>query len=184
MTPYTYRLNALEKETTLTLDGDVMRVEREGRLEQFPLRDVTEVRLSYNPSRADRQRYDCRVTIRGGGRLTIRSTTYKGIGDFGNQGEAYGEFVRALHERLATIDGIGFKKGDSAFRYYGSLGCFGSSILMLFLVLLMTGLLFIPWIAVAKLLVLIFFLPWLYKYAKLNRPGTYDPRVIPDEILP
>ncbi|MBU0742576.1 hypothetical protein KKG45_07530 [bacterium] len=184
MTTCTYRLNALEKETTLTLDETTLRVEREGRLEQRPLSHITAVRLSCNPSRVDLGRYDCRLETRDGARLTVCSTTYLGFGKFGSQAPAYGTFVRELHDRLAPLGGIRFARGDPPLRFYGSLGCFIASLLLVFAAPLATGLLFMPRVAAAKLLVMIFFIPWIIRYAKLNRPRSYEPSLIPDTMLP
>ena len=184
MTSYTYRLNALEQDTTLILVDGALRVERDGRIERRPLSQVAAVRLSFNPSRVDRDRYDCRLEMRDGATVLARSTTYRGFASFESQADGYGAFVRALHGRLAPHGDISYERGDSSLRFYGSMGCFVTSLVLLLVVLIATGLLFVPWIAVAKLLVLLFSVPLILKYARRNRPRSYDPAAVPDDMLP
>lgn len=184
MTTYTYRLNALEKPTTLTLEDDALLVEREGRIERILLAGLTESRLSFAPTRADLVRYDCRLTARGGARLLIRSTSWEGFGDFKDQGPEYAAFVRELHARLAGVEGVAFVRGESPARYWGSLGCFAGVMLMLLVVLLGTGLIFVPAVAVIKLVLILVLVPWVWKWGRVNRPGVFDPRGVEGELLP
>ncbi len=187
---YIYRRSILEPETVLELeggpDGGVLRIARGDGSEIWLLSEIESVRLAYNPTRFDLVKYECRLQRRGGGGMIVTSTSYKGVGRFQDNGPEYRVFITALHSALATsgAPGVRFVKGSAPFVYWGSLGCAVGGLGMLLLVLLVTGAILIPAVALTKLAILLFMVPWAVKYAKKNRPGAYDPGAVPQELLP
>lgn len=183
---YRYRRSALEPETTLAIEDGALRVTRNEAADVWPLPDIALVRLSFNPSRFDLARYQCRLIRRGGEKLVVTSTSFVGFGRFENQRDGYRDFIAALHQAMIDGGAVGarFMRGDSPKRYWSSLGCAGAGLLMLLVALLVTGFIFIPAVAAAKLVVLLVTIPWCVKYARVNRPADYDPRSIPSELLP
>ena len=98
---------------------------------------------------------------------------------------AYSAFVRALHRRLAERNApVIYRKGSSPAAYAGNLVLtvviFGM-IALAFVLLFNFG---VVWIAVAKLAIILFFVPTLIRYLRRSRPRAYDPRAIPADALP
>ena len=181
---YHYRRNATEPETTLTPGDLALDLVRGAVRTQLPYAEITRVRLTYNPSRIDIARYECHIYHRGGDKLVITSTSYKGFGRFENQPDDYRACIEDIHNRLAGHKGIEFISGDTPKRYWSSLGCAVTTLMMLAVLLLITGLIRVPAIAIAKIVILLLTLPWVIKYAKVNKPGGYDPSAILPGLLP
>ncbi len=150
----------------------------------LPLAEVASVALAYAPSRADLARYTCTVTGRRGHVVQLQSTSYRGIADFASQADAYRAFVLALHHALLPRAGeVRFGTGVSASRYLLNLGCLLVMLPLLLGVLALFGTAIgIP--AVLHLVLIVVLLPFVWKWMRRNRPGTYDPRAIPLALLP
>ncbi len=182
--PYHYRHSAPEPETTVTPGDLVLDLVRGPTRSILPYDDITRLRLVYNPSRINTARHECHVYHRGGPKLVITSTTYKGFGRFEDQSDAFRDCIVDIHRRLAGRPGIDFISGDSPKRYWITLGAVVFVLLMLAAALFAFGLLSVPAVAVAKLVILAASIPWLIKYARVNKPGSYDPAAVPDDLLP
>jgi hypothetical protein len=143
------------------------------------------VRVAYAPTRVARNRYRTQVIFKQGGMVELFNTHYAGLADFEERNAAYSAFVQALHRRLAERNlPVIYRKGSSPAACAGNLvltlGSFG-------LIALAVVLLFnfgIIWIAVAKLAIVLFFVPTLIRNLRRSRPDTYDPHTIPAEALP
>ena len=150
----------------------------------LPLAEVASVALAYEPSRADLARYTCTITGRRGHVVQLQSTSYRGVADFVSQADAYRAFVLALHRALLPRAGeVRFGTGVSTSRYLLNLGCLLVSLPLLLGVLALFGTAIgIP--AVLHLVLIAVLLPFVWKWMRRNRPGTYDPRALPDALLP
>ena len=181
---YTYRRSAFDEETTVTAGEQGLEIERAGAARTLPYAEVASVRLSYSPTRFDDSRYECRIQRRGGDGLLITSTSYKGFASFENRKAEYRDFVVLLHERLGGWRGVRFLRGDLPLRYWLSLGCGGGGLVLLAIFLFATGLMYVTGIALAKLVLLLLMLPLGIRYARTNKPSTYDPAALPERLLP
>ena len=181
---YHYRRNATEPTTSLTPGDLALDVVRGTVRTPIPYAEITRVRLVYNPSRINTARFECHIYHRGGDKLVITSTSFTGFGRYENQQAAYRECIEAIHERLGTLKGIDFISGDTPKRYWSSLGCAGTGLMGTLLVLFVAGLITKLAVDVAVLVVLVLTVPWMLKYAKVNKPGAYDPKEIPTDLLP
>jgi len=77
-----------------------------------------------------------------------------------------------------------FRKGSSPAAYAGNLAL---TVFIFAMIALAVVLLFnfgMVWIAVAKLAIILFFVPTLVRFIRRSRPETYDPRAIPEDALP
>ena len=111
---------------------------------------------------------------------------YLGFADFAEHNAEYVAFLTELHRRLAARGKSGrlppgqqrrrlhrqrradrlHLRGDRALR---SLSCsqWGG-----------------PWVAVAKLAIVLFFVPLLVRYIRRAKPAIYDPLALPPDALP
>jgi hypothetical protein len=92
--------------------------------------------------------------------------------------------VLALHHALLPRAGeVRFGTGVSTSRYLFNLGCLLVMLPLLLGVLAMFGIAIgIP--AVLHLVLIVVLLPFVWRWMRRNRPGTYDPRAIPVMLLP
>ena len=90
----------------------------------------------------------------------------------------------ALHHALLPRAGeVRFGTGVSTSRYLFNLGCLLVTLPLLLGVLALFGTAIgIP--AVLHLVLIAVLLPFVWKWMRRNRPGTYDPRAIPAMLLP
>lgn len=150
----------------------------------LPFADIVGVALAYEPSRADLTRYTCRITGSGGQVILVPSSTYRGFADFESQAGAYRSVVLALHGALLShAVPVRFGSGVSASRYLLNIGCLLVSLPLFLGALSIAGTAIgIP--AVLHLVIIVLLLPFVWKWMRRNRPGVYDPRAIPESLLP
>jgi hypothetical protein len=186
--PYSFRLNMLRPETTIWLGHDGFQVlEKDGASRTVSYDQVSQVRLSYEPSRATSDLYLCRIYAKGSATplATVSSTFYRGFLSFDPQLGAYRAFVAALHDRLKGRAGVTFRAGVSGLAYWGNA-------IFLMVVLTFSALLLGPIIAEVtvgpmhwfKFALIAFLAPLAAAWFWANRPRNYDPAAIPHELLP
>src|SRR5262245_32221371 len=101
---YKVRTSAFEGERTWRLGADALEWEGDGKAGAVPYASISELRLSYAPSRVDAARYRCDATLKTGGTVSILSTHYAGIANFESRAGTYVPFVRALVVRVAAAN--------------------------------------------------------------------------------
>ncbi len=76
------------------------------------------MRLDFDPTRMERDRFRCRLELASGETLAFFNRTYRGIADFQDTSAEYTAFVRQLHEALARHHpGCRFTAGVSGVCY-------------------------------------------------------------------
>jgi hypothetical protein len=183
---YRTRRNALEDETRYALEADALAYTRgSGAAVRLPFASVRAVRLFYNPTRFDQVRFHCDVTLAGGTRERIPSTSYAGIGDFEDRAAAYSRFVRALVARVAAASpACRFRAGRSALLYVAEHAFLLAALLALALVIALVGGFSPSGIVATKLAVIAFYIPVAIRYARRNWPRSFSPAAIPADVLP
>lgn len=183
---YATRNNALTPAVVWKLRGDRLRREDgKGPPREVMLKEVQAVQLEFTPTRPERNRYRCRLTLRNATRLEFYNRTYRGVYDFADTSEAYVDFVQSLHAALAKhAPGCRFISGASS-------ASFALNVVMLGLVLavvlgalvffVMAGML---WVVLIKLLLILFYTPTAINWVSRNKPKGYRPGAIPETVLP
>ncbi|MEP2774831.1 MAG: hypothetical protein ABJQ29_14730 [Luteolibacter sp.] len=184
-TVHSVRVSALESESTWRLDGDTLWMRSQGQTDiPIPLAHITTVRLSYEPSRMQTRRYRCRLYSALGLSAMIQNDSYKGFADFEDRSDSYNSLVRLLILRIASINPqCIFKSGTSQLSWWAQAimiaVIFG--ILILVSILLYTA---IGALVIIKLLIIALFIPTLIRWFMKNRPHAFDPKDIPEGLLP
>lgn len=183
---YATRSNAFTPAVVWTLRGDRLRCEGgKGPPRETLLRDVRAVQLEYAPTRPERNRYRCRITLSNAARLEFFNRTYRGIYDFEDTSEAYAKFVTALHAELALhARDCRFQAGSSAGSYWGNfalLVAICAVVLGALLFFLSAGML---WVAAIKVMLIVFYLPTAIRWLRRSKPQFYIPGSIPATVLP
>jgi len=146
--------------------------------------DIAQVSTSFASSK-NNAFYQCELKMRNGSLLLLKSQHYRGLADFEDRNKTYSEFVIGLHKLLALANPeVVYKKGVRFMSYVISM-----------LIFAITGILF-PIFSIGALITgnllygiigfigSIFLILKMVKYAKKNKPGTYDPDDIPRGLLP
>jgi hypothetical protein len=151
---------------------------------RFPHAGITELRLSFDPTRFDTHRYRCDVRIAGGAG-TLWSTHFAGVGEFEDRAATYTPFVRAVIARVAAANpNCTFRAGTRPLAYWaGQLFLLAMTLVAIWVIAMVGGsaLSEVTW---TKLFVVIGLIPLALAYARKNRPRRFLPSAIPDDVLP
>jgi len=143
------------------------------------------VRIGYRPSNFGGSRYIAELWPRNGSKIEIGSASYRSMVAMENQAPTFNLFMRELHKRIADSGATcRFEAGFAAWRWWpmaaiGVLTAFALvyvSIHTIFSGDLSSGALVIGFI--------VLFVWQLLPLVLRNRPRPYDPRNIPDDVLP
>ena len=184
---YTHRHHAFAKERTYRLTADALTWSEEGDwvVQRMPYADIASVRLAYRPSRAQTDRYMATIVSRKGGAVVLTNTSFQSFGSFVSDDATYSGFMRALHQHLADSGSTAhFRKGSSVLGYAVNMAI---SLGVLAALVIVGGYMLVHGVyglVAVKLLVIAFFLPTLYRFMLRSRPGSYDPRDLPQAALP
>jgi len=183
---YATRNHALVPAMIWTLDGAALLLDDgKGPPRMVPLDRVRALRLDFAPTRPERNRFRCRLTLMGGEILTFFNRTYAGFSDFRDTSAEYVAFVQGLVAALRQhAPGCRFRAGAGGPVYVLNVlatvfvfCCFGAIAWFLFLINL-------TWLLAVKILILIFYVPVLIYWVVRNRPRTFPPAAIPTDLLP
>jgi hypothetical protein len=179
------RRSIFQSEAAWRLGEDALERVAEGRPAfRIPYAEIVELQLSYDPTRFETTRYRCDVLSQRNGRALIVSVSYLSPMNFENRGATYVPFMEALVARVAAANpACRFQAGKRLSTYIGEQLFLLAMLLLLVSVLYLTGAP-IAGIVAIKLALLAFFVPTMILYVRKNRPRTFDPSEIPDDILP
>lgn len=172
MTEYAKRVSFFEKgEQTWTVTPEALlwSIPR-GTTESLAWRDITEVRLGFEPTRFKWDRYRLSLTARGGRLWSIDNQHFAGVGDFENRSATFVPFMLACVERIAALSPRARARlGSSSASYWTQLIFVATmfALLVLVLILLPTQHGTVFWIKAA---VIVLSLPLLVQWIRKARP--------------
>jgi hypothetical protein len=185
---YTQRRHAFEGERTYSIEEGVLVCREGGRpVRSVPLAEISRVSLAYEPTRVQLGRWSCRVRGgRGAGFLGILSSThYRGLYDFEDRGAAYGAFVRALSEAVVRANPSAvFDTGPGMMAFVFNAVALGLALLLFGAVLVLVGFDEVSSWAWFRLLLLLPFVLLCWPWFARNWPRRFDPKAVPDGLLP
>jgi hypothetical protein len=152
---------------------------------QTPYGQVRRVRLSFRPVTMQSQRFLAEVWPVAGPKLQIASTSVRGLVEQERQDAAYRAFIVELHRRMfATGAQTAFERGTLPVLYWPGLVVFFAAALAL-AGLAVHAAISGTWSAVAIVAAFFVLLLWhMGPFFRRNRPGTYRPDALPNEVLP
>lgn len=182
---YQFRENALTPLNTLSLHDDGLASLCNERSQLHAYADVKSVRLKYDPTRVQTNRYLMDVEFANAPKLRVTNSSYEGFAYFKDQSDSFRGFVESFHQALADNNvNAQYLAGANSFSYIASLLCtfFVLGILVFASIyMLLTGMFLIVLI---KLILIVIYLPAVFRYLKANRPRSYQPNNIPVSLLP
>ncbi len=180
---YQVRHDVLEKPRTLRLTATHLAIESsDGGTTALPWAEVRQVRLRFFPTRVQTNRFECLV-IAATCNLKFSNEFYRGIAQFDDRSADYRRFVTALCAQAATNPGVEFLSGRDAWALWLEYGFLAAMALLLAWVLWITDSP-LGWLIWVKLGLIVVFLPTLIQYFKRSQPARFDPRAIPETVLP
>jgi hypothetical protein len=154
---------------------------RPGRV-AYPM--IARLRLGFRFSTFMGRRYTAEVFPRQGGRFEIASTSARSVFDNSDQGAAFRAFVTELHRKIGPNAGCRFEAGMAAWRWWPSAAVTAALLVAVLFVALRAVL---DAQVVPGLIVLAVGVLFLWQMGMLllrNRPRTYAPDAIPEDVLP
>ena len=146
---------------------------------------IATVRLSYRPSNLGSRRFIAEIWPRSGAKIEIASASYKSPVAMEDQGPDYRAFILELHRRVAESGGeCRFEAGFAAWRWWPMVAISIAAAVGLFFVALQTlrnGDMPTMFLVAA----FVFLFAWqMWPLITRNQPQRYDPRYIPERVLP
>ena len=147
--------------------------------------NIRRVRLSFRPATLQQHRFLAEIWSTDAPKLKIVSTSWRNLTDQGRQDAEYRAFVVELHRRLqAAGSDIEFLAGAPAFVYYVSILVL-AGVAIAFGGMMLRTLSLREWTGAAIISGLFALFAWqLGNYFVRNRPQTYRPDALPEQVLP
>lgn len=187
MLTYTKRNNLFEKgerEWRVTEEAILCR-DPQGGEQSIPWRDIESVRLAYAPTRFKTWRHAMVLKFRNGLSWTIDNVHFKGIGDFEDRSAAYTPFVREVIAHIrAKAPQARARVGSTPIAYWISVISLTLMFSVLAMLLIAVPIVEFPGVVWVKLLIIAFFLPTLFLWAKRAFPRSASLDALPEDALP
>jgi hypothetical protein len=181
---YQVRAHVLDKTRTFRLGEHDLEIDEERAAPvRLELSSISEIRLRYQPTKSQSNRYQCSF-IAAGKKYHFISMHFRGLLDFEDRAAAYSTFCRELCSRVARRNpAMRCVGGHGALMFYigltvGILGMVGFIAFMAAFWEAMHSLHFM------RVVMLIFLTFLVVKYFIGNRPRLFDPTALPADALP
>jgi hypothetical protein len=150
-----------------------------------PYGDIRRVRLSFRPVTMQSYRFMTEIWSQGAPKLTIVSTSWRGLTEQERLDQPYRDFILALHRRIAASNANPrLEAGSNPFLYWPGVAIFAALALVV-VGLLIRALLQDSWPAVLFLAGFFALLVWqIGGFFGRNRPLRYDAAAVPESVLP
>ena len=147
---------------------------------EFPYSAISEIRLSFAPTRFDWARYRCDLRLANGQTIAILSTHYASIGDFEDRAASYVPLVRGLIARVAAANpACRIRAGKRPLVYFAEHAFLLAMMLLLALVIGLVGGVGLSGLVLIKLGILAAYIPLMIVYTRKNWPRRLAPAAIP-----
>ncbi|HED66442.1 MAG TPA: hypothetical protein ENJ09_12925 [Planctomycetes bacterium] len=186
MTEYCQRRDLFQKERRYTLSPRCVEwTDSGGECGGFDFADVERVELKFVPTRYQRNLHRTVLRGRAKQKLKLTNTHFKGLAAFEDRSAIYVPFLRELHRALAAA--------NPSVRYTRGMSHFGYTLTLVLCLIGGVGALFGAYYGLVKdngwllfdcLLLLAVGVLRMWSYLAKNRPGSYDPLELSDELLP
>lgn len=148
-------------------------------------RDVRRLRMSFKPANMQSQRFLTELWAEGGPKLSIVSSSWKGMFEQERLDKSYSAFVVELHRRLMQAAApVHYEQGTLPLKYWPALALFAAIVLGL-CALIVRGLQANELGGAAFIAGFLALLLWQGgAFFLRNRPGLYRPEALPAAVMP
>lgn len=181
---YTFKKSAITKVQHFELAEQGIVIRQEGNVDALiPYQFIQSIRLCYSPVRYRENNYSCIIKY-GSTTTKILSTSYDSMANFSNNADTYNPFVTQLVEKVKAINpSVKINTGQTPAMFYGSIIFTFLMIALLFAVftlLPVSG----SFSIFIKLALVAYYLFYLFKSFKVNKPKQITDTTLPQDILP
>lgn len=182
---YAYKASLILPAHQFELDHEELHWRMGRRSGVWPLNSIVQVRLSYRPVSMQARRFRADIRNDQGRQLFIFSTSWQTVALMEPQDTGYRAFILGLHSRLLAIGSKAeFAAGLKPWLYQAAmaiLALVGLTIAGMFVRALWTGL----WVAALFVVAFAALFVWqIGGFMRRNRPRTYAPGNVPDDLVP
>lgn len=182
---YEHRPKPYSNPLTLTLKGGTLVAERGSRTEEYALKNLEYLRLSYAPKNTQRLGFSCFLRMIDGRSIVFSNLDWRSLVENARQDEPYARFVTAVVETAARANPKArFLAGTTTFRH--TLFSFSALVMiaaLAYLVFYLVGAKNWP-LALLALGLLAWIGFYAHEYRLRNRPGSFAAGAIPAQVLP
>lgn len=184
-TVYAYKPSLLGAPWEFRLEPDRLAFAAGTRSGSIPYREIRRVRLSFRPVTMQSHRFIAEIWSTTRPKLTIASTSWRGLVEQERLDQAYRDFVLDLHRRIAGSSASPvLDAGSPPLLYWPGVVIF-AAIAVFVVLLLLRALVQDSWGAVLFLAGFFALLLWqIGGFFRRNRPQRYTPQAVPEEVLP
>jgi hypothetical protein len=152
---------------------------------RFPYASIRELRICFDPTRAEDTRHRCDVQLADGRTASFYSNHFVSMNEFEDRAATYVPLVRGLIARASAANpACRFRSGKRPFVYWAEHVVLLVLLLLLVVVLGLVGGVALSNLVLVKLGIIATFIPVMIMYTRKNRPRRFDPAAIPAEALP
>jgi hypothetical protein len=168
----------------LLIPWAVRGIERGGSA-SFPYALISDLRLCFDPTRADDTRYRCDLRLVEGRKASFYSTHYVSVGEFEDRAATYVPLVRGLVARAAAANpACRFYSGKRPWTYWATHVFLLTMLLLLVFVFGLVGSVAFNDLVLVKLGIIAAYIPVMIMYSRKNWPRRFDSAAIPADVLP
>ena len=182
---YSYQPSLIGAPWTFTLTGDGMVWSAGSRSGRLRYRDVRRLRLSFKPVSMQTHRFLTEIWAEGAPKLAIVSASWKSMVEQERRDGPYAAFIAELHARIAG-EGmpVRYEQGISPYAYWPGLALY--TVVALLLAAVFVRALEVHALGGAAFIgaFVALFLWQGGNFFRRNRPGTYRPDALPQELMP
>ncbi len=182
---YAYRASLIGSAHRFALEDNEISWQAGRRSGTWRYTDIAVVRMSYRPMSMQSRRFRTDMQHRGGGRITVMSTTWQTLALMAAQDDGYRAFIVELHRRLAEHGGrASLVAGLNPVLYFagaGALALLAAAMAALLVRALVTG----EWAGALFIVGLSALFGWqIGGFMRRNRPRAYTFDALPQDLLP
>ncbi len=184
-TYYAFRPSLVGAPWEFLLHDDALEWRRGTQGGRVPYRDIRRVRLGFRPVTLQNYRFITEIWTTRGPKLSVASTSWRGVVEQERHDAAYTAFVSELHHRIMAAAGAAeFRCGSPVLLYWPGVVVFAG--LCLGVVLLGVQAVHTQaWLGFAVAgAMLLYFLWQTGTFFWRNQPGRYEPDALPARVMP
>lgn len=182
---YSFRPTLMGAGWTFALAPDAIVWHVGGYSGRLPYDQIRQIRLSFRPMTMQSRRFVTEIWPQQGSKLTIASASWRSMIEMDRQDAPYCAFITELHRRMAQSRGTTvYTTGSPPLLYWPGLAVMIPAAVLI--AGMAIGTLFDREWATAAIIAgfLAFFLWQIGTFFWRNRPGSYRPDALPEQVLP
>jgi hypothetical protein len=182
---YSHRPKPFSSDLDLRLDGKTLYAERGRSKQEFALKGIERLRLSYSPRNTAKLVFRCDIRASDGKTMRFDNLSWVSMIQTTRQDGDYARFVEALVARTASAGGTPvFEAGIGILRYrFMQIAGYGMIVALSFAAVFAASRSSYI-VAIACFALGLYLIWWLLEFLTRNKPRSFSPGAIPPGVMP